>query len=239
MRVAALTTLVAGARAMSLKAGAQVPKFAVTAHTGAAVSSDSLAGSAYCLWFYPKADTGGATRRGDSRCLQNRPRDAAAMACWAVGLSTTTPRHRRGTRASCVGDATPSPRHSPSAAGVETATVAGRRLNRGGAGVHGALRPVQGQGLRPLRRELRRRRGEQGLPREVRLRVSVALRRRQGHDQGLRRLQAGEGRLGPVRYCVEINIEQASRRWRAGRRDDSAQRAVNFDFHTAATSPRA
>ena len=44
---------------MSLKAGAQVPKFSVTAHTGAAVSSDSLAGSAYCLWFYPKADTGG------------------------------------------------------------------------------------------------------------------------------------------------------------------------------------
>ena len=175
MRVAALTTLVAGARAMSLKAGAQVPKFAVTAHTGAAVSSDSLAGSAYCLWFYPKADTGGATRRGDSRCLKNRPRDAAAMACWAVGLSTTTPRHRRDTRASCVGDATPSPRHSPSAAGVETATVAGRRLNRGGAGVHGGLRPVQGQGLRPLRRELRRRRREQGIPREVRLRVSVAL----------------------------------------------------------------
>ena len=174
------------------------------------------------------------------------------MACWAVALSTTTPRHRRGTRASCVGDATPSPRHSPSAAGVETVTVAGRRLNRGGAGVHGALRPVQGQGLRPLRRELRRRRREQGLPREVRLRVSVALRRRQEYDQELRRLQAGEGRLGPVRYCVEINkcvsgapdnsalwhfspavthrlaIEQASRRWRAGRRDDSAERAVKF-----------
>ena len=60
MRGASLI-LVAGARAMSLKAGAQVPKFAATAHTGAAVSSDSLAGSAYCLWFYPKADTGGAT----------------------------------------------------------------------------------------------------------------------------------------------------------------------------------
>ena len=60
LRVATIS-LVAGARAMSLKAGAQVPKFAVTAHTGAAVSSDSLAGSAYCLWFYPKADTGGAT----------------------------------------------------------------------------------------------------------------------------------------------------------------------------------
>ena len=69
MRVATLTTLVAGARAMSLKAGAQVPKFAVTAHTGAAVSSDSLAGSAYCLWFYPKADTGGAATAWTRRCM--------------------------------------------------------------------------------------------------------------------------------------------------------------------------
>ena len=34
-------------------------------------------------------------------------------------------------------------------------------------------------------------------------------------------------------------IEQASRRWRGGLRDDSAERAENFDFHTAATSPRA
>ena len=70
MRGASLI-LVAGARAMSLKAGAQVPKFAATAHTGAAVSSDSLAGSAYCLWFYPKADTGGATTawtRGAFEC---------------------------------------------------------------------------------------------------------------------------------------------------------------------------
>ena len=99
MRVAALTTLVAGARAMSLKAGAQVPKFAVTAHTGAAVSSDSLAGSAYCLWFYPKADTGGATRRRLA-VPSNRPRCIAAL------------NSRR------------------------------RRLNRGGAGVHGALRPI-------------------------------------------------------------------------------------------------
>ena len=99
MRVATFTILVAGARAMSLKAGAQVPKFAVTAHTGAAVSSDSLAGSAYCLWFYPKADTGGATRRRLA-VPSNRPRCIAAL------------NSRR------------------------------RRLNRGGAGVHGALRPI-------------------------------------------------------------------------------------------------
>jgi peroxiredoxin len=57
MRVAVL--LVVSARAMSLQAGAKVPKFAATSHTGAAVTSDSLAGSTYCLWFYPMADTGG------------------------------------------------------------------------------------------------------------------------------------------------------------------------------------
>ena len=47
------------AQAAELMSGAKVPKFAATSHTGAAVTSDSLAGSAYCLWFYPKADTGG------------------------------------------------------------------------------------------------------------------------------------------------------------------------------------
>ena len=92
MRSATLI-LAAGARAMSLKAGAQVPKFAVTAHTGAAVSSDSLAGSAYCLWFYPKADTGGATSAW-TRGAFKIDRETAAVTCWAVGLSTTTPKLR-------------------------------------------------------------------------------------------------------------------------------------------------
>ena len=82
MRVAALTTLVAGARAMSLKAGVQVPKFAVTAHTGAAVSSDSLAGSAYCLWFYPKADTGGATTAWTRGAFK---KDREMLRRWRVG----------------------------------------------------------------------------------------------------------------------------------------------------------
>ena len=110
MRGASLI-LVAGARAMSLKAGAQVPKFAATAHTGAAVSSDSLAGSAYCLWFYPKADTGGATTAWTRGAFKI---DREMLRRWrvgAVGLSTRM-------------------------------TVDGRRLNRGGAGVHGALRPI-------------------------------------------------------------------------------------------------
>ena len=91
MRGASLI-LVAGARAMSLKAGAQVPKFAATAHTGAAVSSDSLAGSAYCLWFYPKADTGGATRRSTRGAFKS-----TAMHC-GVEQSPAQAEPRRGRR---------------------------------------------------------------------------------------------------------------------------------------------
>ena len=81
LRVATIS-LAAGARAMSLKAGAQVPKFAVTAHTGAAVSSDSLAGSAYCLWFYPKADTGGATSAWTRGAFK---KDREMLRRWRVG----------------------------------------------------------------------------------------------------------------------------------------------------------
>jgi len=96
MRSATLI-LAAGARAMSLKAGAQVPKFAVTAHTGAAVSSDSLAGSAYCLWFYPKADTGGATRRRLA-VPSNRPRCIAALTAVARRAQAEPQRGRRSRR---------------------------------------------------------------------------------------------------------------------------------------------
>ena len=96
LRVATIS-LVAGARAMSLKAGAQVPKFAVTAHTGAAVSSDSLAGSAYCLWFYPKADTGGATSAWTRGAFK-----LTTMHCGDGVLGSST----------LDDDTTPSPRHS-------------------------------------------------------------------------------------------------------------------------------
>ena len=92
MRGASLI-LVAGARAMSLKAGAQVPKFAATAHTGAAVSSDSLAGSAYCLWFYPKADTGGATRRSTRGAFKS-----TAMHCGVDRSRRAQAEPRRGRR---------------------------------------------------------------------------------------------------------------------------------------------
>lgn len=57
-----LATILVGARAMStstIKVGGPVPAFAAVTHLGEKVSSETLAGSSYCLWFYPKADTGG------------------------------------------------------------------------------------------------------------------------------------------------------------------------------------
>ena len=54
--------LSATSRAMSSSSslvGGPVPVFAATSHTGVAVTSESLAGTGYCIWFYPKADTGG------------------------------------------------------------------------------------------------------------------------------------------------------------------------------------
>jgi len=45
--------------ARALTTGTTVPKFAVPAATGEVVSSESLLGKTYLLWFYPKADTPG------------------------------------------------------------------------------------------------------------------------------------------------------------------------------------
>jgi len=61
MRRLLATTVLATARAMSggAKVGGPVPAFSAVSHTGITVSSESLAGKGYCLWFYPKADTGG------------------------------------------------------------------------------------------------------------------------------------------------------------------------------------
>jgi len=44
-----------------LAAGDSVPDFAMTADDGSAVSRDSLAGTRYVLYFYPKDDTAGCT----------------------------------------------------------------------------------------------------------------------------------------------------------------------------------
>lgn len=48
-----------------LKPGQAFPAWTLTDHTGAPVSSSSLAGRTYLLWFYPKAMTPGCTAEGD------------------------------------------------------------------------------------------------------------------------------------------------------------------------------
>ena len=42
-----------------LKVGDKAPEFEVLDHEGRKVSSKSLKGKSYVLWFYPKADTPG------------------------------------------------------------------------------------------------------------------------------------------------------------------------------------
>jgi thioredoxin-dependent peroxiredoxin len=46
-----------------LAAGDPAPSFEMTADDGSVVSSDSLAGSRYVLYFYPKDDTPGCTKQ--------------------------------------------------------------------------------------------------------------------------------------------------------------------------------
>jgi len=57
MRVTTVGMALMSTTARSLAPGSAVPKFAVLAHTGAAVSEKFASNS--ILWFYPKADTGG------------------------------------------------------------------------------------------------------------------------------------------------------------------------------------
>lgn len=47
-----------------LKPGDPFPAWELTDHTGATVTSASLAGTTYLLWYYPKALTPGCTREG-------------------------------------------------------------------------------------------------------------------------------------------------------------------------------
>jgi peroxiredoxin Q/BCP len=49
-----------------LKPGDSFPSWELTDHTGAKMSSRSLAGKTYLLWFYPKAMTPGCTAEGDA-----------------------------------------------------------------------------------------------------------------------------------------------------------------------------
>jgi thioredoxin-dependent peroxiredoxin len=64
--VALSIALLAGAAQAGdvLQPGATFPAWELTDHTGAKVTSQSLAGKPYLLWFYPKASTPGCTTEG-------------------------------------------------------------------------------------------------------------------------------------------------------------------------------
>lgn len=64
LTLATLACTAAGEAAEMLKPGDPFPSWELTDHTGATVTSASLAGTTYLLWYYPKALTPGCTREG-------------------------------------------------------------------------------------------------------------------------------------------------------------------------------
>jgi peroxiredoxin Q/BCP len=80
---------VAPAAAALLKVGDPFPAWSLRDHTGAAVTSESLAGKPYLVWFYPKAQTPGCTAEG--RGLRDHFTDFQARGVEIVGVSFDPP----------------------------------------------------------------------------------------------------------------------------------------------------
>lgn len=72
-----------------LKEGDPFPAWSLKDQTGAVVTSQSLAGKSYLLWFYPKAQTPGCTAEG--RGLRDRFADFQARNVEIVGVSFDEP----------------------------------------------------------------------------------------------------------------------------------------------------
>ena len=72
-----------------LKEGDAFPTWSLRDQTGATVTSQSLAGKPYLLWFYPKAQTPGCTAEG--RGLRDRFADFQARGVEIVGVSFDEP----------------------------------------------------------------------------------------------------------------------------------------------------
>ena len=72
-----------------LQPGTSFPRWELTDHTGAKVSSSSLAGKTYLLWFYPKAMTPGCTAEGDA--LRDQFAAFQARGVEILGVSFDTP----------------------------------------------------------------------------------------------------------------------------------------------------
>ncbi len=72
-----------------LKEGDAFPTWSLKDQTGTVVTSQSLAGKTYLLWFYPKAQTPGCTTEG--RGLRDRFADFQARGVEVVGVSFDEP----------------------------------------------------------------------------------------------------------------------------------------------------
>ena len=87
--VASYTVAAAADAATLLKEGDVFPAWSMKDQTGTVVTSQSLAGKSYLLWFYPKAQTPGCTAEG--RGLRDRFEEFRAKNVEIVGVSFDQP----------------------------------------------------------------------------------------------------------------------------------------------------
>ncbi|MCU0291291.1 MAG: peroxiredoxin [Thermoanaerobaculaceae bacterium] len=92
MLLALVSTLVAGlvVAGEMLKPGDAFPSWALKDHTGTEVSSSSVAGKAYLLWYYPKALTPGCTKEGCA--LRDSYADFQKLGVEVLGVSFDEPK---------------------------------------------------------------------------------------------------------------------------------------------------
>ncbi len=76
-----------------LAAGDPFPAFSLAAHDGSTVSSESLRGSPFLLYFYPKADTPGCTR--EACAFRDSWAEVQALGLAVFGVSYDTPAKNR------------------------------------------------------------------------------------------------------------------------------------------------
>jgi len=73
-----------------LTPGDPFPAWELTDHTGAQVSSASMAGTPYLMWYYPKASTPGCTKEGCA--LRDSYADYRKLGVEVIGVSFDTPK---------------------------------------------------------------------------------------------------------------------------------------------------
>jgi len=76
-----------------LEPGEPFPDFRLTAHDGSLVRSEDMAGTAYLLYFYPKADTPGCTK--EACAFRDSWHDVEAAGLTVLGVSYDSPESNR------------------------------------------------------------------------------------------------------------------------------------------------